>query len=181
MPSPLLPIPIRFVAEDTTQIKATRGPVDGSVQENKVAIMLTTGSVYVWYSDSEEADDGDKWLEPYAGGTGRWKKDHVFEPIEDLVKMDIDLAGDSYSINKTGMFGIIDASANDIRFPDPVNFEGKTITVINFDPYNNAVIYDEFRPYHGGGSSSTDNIERGSAYTIKSIGSKWIIVSRNAT
>ena len=49
---------------------------------------------------------------------------------------DIDLTGGGYSILGGGIYEVINASGNEVEFPNPTSFTGQTITLINSDDIN---------------------------------------------
>ena len=89
----------------------------------------------------------------------------------------IDLTSNNYKMQSNGVYTISNASTNDIVFPNPLEFDGKTIIVINKDNTNNAGIDASYQPEDASGTSITD-VPSSTSSTFVSIDNKWIIISQ---
>ena len=87
---------------------------------------------------------------------------------------DIDLSSGNYSISGGGIYEIVNASANELVFPDPAGLTGQTITVINSDGSNNITINSNgFQPYAAGSATQLSLIGFTQQYQFVAIKDKW--------
>jgi hypothetical protein len=86
----------------------------------------------------------------------------------------IDLSTGNYTISGGGIYEITNASINQLEFPDPINFTGQTITIINSDSGFNAYPVDNsFQPYDRGTGTQLTRFDSSNQYQFVSIGDKW--------
>jgi hypothetical protein len=86
----------------------------------------------------------------------------------------IDLSAGEYTITGSGIYEITTAIDSQLIFPDPISFEGETVTVINADPSNSiSVQNNSYQPFSVGTSSQISNIEQQSQTQFVSINGKW--------
>jgi len=88
---------------------------------------------------------------------------------------DINLTSSGYSILGGGIYEVINASGNEVEFPNPTNFTGQTITLINSDNINPITINPNgFEPYENGSNSSRITaIPSNGQYQFVAIKDKW--------
>jgi hypothetical protein len=87
---------------------------------------------------------------------------------------DIDLSSGNYTILGGGIYEIVNASSNELFFPDPTSLTGQTITVINSDAsYNITINNNGYQPYEKGTSSQFTEFATGQQYQFVAIKDKW--------
>jgi hypothetical protein len=87
---------------------------------------------------------------------------------------DIDLSSGNYTILGGGIYEIVNASANELVFPDPATLTGQTITIINSDAsYPININNNGFKPYDRGSSSQISSISNTEQYQFVAIKDKW--------
>jgi len=87
---------------------------------------------------------------------------------------DINLSTGNYTISGGGIYEITNASINQLEFPDPINFTGQTITIINSDSGFNAYpVNNTFQPYDRGTNTQLTRFDSSNQYQFVAIGDKW--------
>jgi len=87
---------------------------------------------------------------------------------------DIDLSSGSYTISGGGIYEIVNASTNELFFPDPTTLTGQTITIINSDGSNSININSNgFQPYEKGSNTQYSTIGIYEQFIFMAIKDKW--------
>jgi hypothetical protein len=85
----------------------------------------------------------------------------------------IDLSAGNYTITGSGIYEITNSTTNELIFPDPISFEGETVTVINTSGGDAAIQNNSYQPYNNGTSSQLNTISSDYQYQFVSINGKW--------
>ena len=88
----------------------------------------------------------------------------------------IDMSIADFKIQSDGVYRIIDASANALIFPDPTEFDGKTIIIINTDDTYDASVDAANQPLDAAGTAITI-VPVFNSFTFVSISGKWYLIS----
>ncbi len=90
-------------------------------------------------------------------------------------QFNIDLSIDPYNITNPGVYSITNGSllGNSIEFPNPTNFLGRQIIIINLDPNNLVLLGSSYSITLANGSVVT-NIPISSSSNFISISSQWV-------
>ena len=88
----------------------------------------------------------------------------------------VDLSAGDYKIPSAGIYKVVDASANALIFPDPLDFDGQSIIVINTDNSNDANVDAVNEPIDAAGTVVTI-IGLMNSYTFTSIAGKWYLIN----
>jgi hypothetical protein len=87
---------------------------------------------------------------------------------------DINLSFEGYTITGSGIYEIAIAVDNDLLFPDPLSFNGVTVTIINTDLSNSITIGNNGnQPYDKGGTSQITSIPSAGQFQFVSINGTW--------
>lgn len=88
----------------------------------------------------------------------------------------VDLSAGDYKIPSAGIYKVVDASANALIFPDPLDFDGQSIIVINTDNSNDASVDAVNEPIDASGTV-VSIIGLMNSYTFVSISGKWYLIT----
>lgn len=98
-------------------------------------------------------------------------------PMPEKTYDDIDLTGGDYYITTGGIYKFTVGSGYNLYFPNPANFDGQKIVIINTDSTYSINIYDNgYRPHYMN-DSSMSSLDPSSVYQFVAIGGYWRIVS----
>lgn len=93
--------------------------------------------------------------------------------VDTVTTIDTKNNGD-YFILKNGAYEIILTDPiSSVIFPNPVNFEGKTITIVNTDGTNCVISVDANAPYWNGSSTQINSIGANQMMIFTAINGKW--------
>lgn len=88
----------------------------------------------------------------------------------------VDLSLGDFKIQSAGIYKVIDASANALIFPDPLDFDGQSIIVINTDDTNDASVDAVNEPIDASGTV-VSLIGVFNSYTFVSISGNWYLIN----